>query len=69
MLGDALSKQLIIDTLINWFPMLLIIAVWIFFMIRMRGGFASKYQKDCMEMWRRQVEALEHIAALMEKKS
>jgi ATP-dependent Zn protease len=64
-----MDKQLIIDTLINWFPMLLLIAVWIFFLVRMRGGYGSKYQKDCMEMWRRQVEALERIAATLDKKT
>ena len=65
-----LDKQ-IIDFLINWFPMLLLIAVWVFFLQRMRSGkgYFSKYQKDCMELTRRQVEALERIANILEKKA
>jgi hypothetical protein len=64
-----MDKQLIIDTLINWFPMLLLIAVWIFFLIQMRGRWGSKYQKDSMELWRRQVDALERVASALEKRS
>ena len=59
----------IIDILINWFPMLLLIAVWIYIIFRMRGGPLTKYQKDCMELTRRQVEALERIVVELEKKS
>jgi len=63
-----LDKQ-IVEILINWFPMLLLIAVWIFIMARMRGGYLTRYQKDCMELTRRQVEALERIANIIEKKA
>ena len=56
-----------VEILINWFPMLLLIGVWIFFLRRMRGG-PSKYQTDCYDLARRQAEALERIAALLEKK-
>jgi ATP-dependent Zn protease len=56
-----------VDVFINWFPMLLLIAVWIFFFARMRGGnFQTKYQTAYMEDLRRQVAALERIAAALE---
>ena len=57
----------LISYLINWFPFLLLICVWIFFMMRTRGG--TKYQKECMEVWRQQVNSLERIAAALEKRS
>jgi len=51
-----------IGIFVNWFPMLLLIGVWVFFMQRMRGqGGAWDYQK-------RKVEALERIAAALEKR-
>ena len=56
-----------VDILVNWFPMLLLIGVWILFC--MRGGPYTKYQKACYDLARRQAEALERIAALLEKKS
>lgn len=58
-----------VEIFVNWFPMLLLIGVWIFFCLRMRGGPYSKYQKECYDLARRQAEALERIAALLEKKS
>jgi hypothetical protein len=61
-------NQSISDILINWFPMLLLIGVWIFFIYRMRGGPYTKYQKDCFDLTKRQVEALERIAGSLEKK-
>jgi len=54
---------------INWFPMILLIGVWIFFIIRMRGAPLTKYQKDCFELTKRQVESLERIAAALEKQA
>lgn len=51
-----------VGLLVNWFPMLLIMAVWVFF-LRLQtkgGGFA--------EQRRRQTEALERIAAALEKR-
>jgi ATP-dependent Zn protease len=58
------------DIFINWFPMLLLIGVWIFFLTRMRrnGGYTTQYQRDCMDLTRRQVEALERIVKLLEAK-
>jgi ATP-dependent Zn protease len=54
---------------INWFPMLLLIGVWMFFLRRMQGGGFSNCQRDHMDLMRRQVESLERIAATLEKKS
>jgi hypothetical protein len=54
--------------LINWFPMILIVGVWLFFILRMRRGPLTKYQKDCNELWLRQIESLERIATALEKK-
>jgi ATP-dependent Zn protease len=56
----------LVDILINWFPMLLLLGVWLFFIRRMSTG--TKYQQDCMDLTRRQVEALERIVVLLEKK-
>jgi ATP-dependent Zn protease len=56
-------------TLINWFPMLLLAAVWIFFIFRMRRGPYGKYQQDCMALMQRQVDVLERIAVALEKKN
>lgn len=58
-----------IEVLLNWLPMLLLIGVWLFVFLRMRSGPFTKYQKDCLDLTRRQVEALEHIAALLEKRA
>lgn len=40
--GDAKSRSLLLDILISWFPMLLLIGVWIFFMRQMQGGGAGR---------------------------
>lgn len=64
----TIGGQDVIGILINWLPMLLLIGVWIYFMRRMRGGPLTKYQADCMDLTRRQVESLERIAAALEKK-
>jgi len=36
--GPAQQRSLLLDILISWFPMILLIAVWIFFMRQMQGG-------------------------------
>jgi ATP-dependent Zn protease len=52
-----------LTVLLNWFPMLLIFAVWIFFMRQLqRGGGFGGHQK-------RAADALERIAAALEKRS
>ncbi|MCZ6565050.1 MAG: ATP-dependent zinc metalloprotease FtsH [Gammaproteobacteria bacterium] len=40
--GEAKSRSLLLDILISWFPMLLLIGVWIFFMRQMQGGGAGR---------------------------
>jgi len=47
--------------LINWFPMILIFGVWVFFLRKMKQGGIGGDQ-------RRQTEALERIAAALEKR-
>jgi hypothetical protein len=48
--------------------MLLLVGVWIYFMRQMRGGRMTKYQADCFDLAKRQAEALERIAAVLEKR-
>ena len=57
----------IIGVLINWFPMILLIGVWIYFLRRMRGGIYGKYQQESITLLRRQADALERIADALEK--
>jgi ATP-dependent Zn protease len=59
----------LISVLLNAFPMVLLIAVWIFFMMRLRnGGFNTKYQTAYLEQLQRQNANLERIAAALEKR-
>ena len=58
-----------IDILINWFPMIILIGAWLFIMQRMRSGKLSKYQQECYDLAKRQAEAVERIAAALEKKT
>jgi hypothetical protein len=58
----------VVDILINWFPMLLLIGVWIVFLRRMGGGrYMSPYQRDYIAISQRQIEVLERIAVALEK--
>lgn len=54
------------DIALGLLPMLLLIGAWYFFMRQMRnpGG----YQAQCLDAMRRQSEALERIAAALEKR-
>ena len=47
--------------------MTVLIGVRMFFLRRMRGGPYSKYQQECMDLTRRQVESLERIVVALEK--
>ena len=50
-------------------PMVLLVGIWLFIIYRVRrGGYVTQYQKDCMELTKRQVEALERIAKSLESK-
>ena len=57
------------DTLVNWFPLLLLIGVWIFYM--QRGGSSgptiSRGMAEQLTELRRQSEALERIARALEE--
>ena len=55
---------------ISWFPMLLLIAVWVFFIQRMRKGkFWYAPQSEQAEAIKAIAKALERIAAALEKRS
>ena len=56
------------NVFINWLPMIILIGIWVFFMWRLRGGPLTKYQADCYELTKRQVEALERIAVALERR-
>jgi ATP-dependent Zn protease len=56
-----------VSLLINWFPMLLLIAVWIWVMRRFQGG--TKYRRSYMEQVKKQTELLERVALALEKKT
>jgi len=64
------------DRLLDWFPMLLLIAVWVYFLRKIgREQNRNKYQLDFMdevrkqnEEARKQNETLERIAATLEKR-
>jgi cell division protease FtsH len=61
----------VIEILINWFPMLLLIAVWIYMMrgFRGRGGLTySQYQTQILAEQKRHNEALEKILARLENR-
>jgi flagellar biogenesis protein FliO len=64
----TVGGQNIVEIFVNWFPMLALIGVWIYFLRRMRSGPFTKYQKECYDLARRQAEALERIATMLEKK-
>ena len=66
----------IVEILINWFPMLLLIGVWLYFIGRMRKGPYGKFQAECIEVMRTQIEAtrrqtesLERIATALERRT
>jgi len=52
----------LVGIFVNWFPMILLIAVWVFFLYRMRGAGGQ------LGLQKRQAEALERIAAALEKR-
>jgi ATP-dependent Zn protease len=61
MTNNTAFAATLVDWLANWFPMLLLIAVWVYFMRQMnRGG--SPAQKALAEQ-KRHNEALEKILA------
>ncbi len=65
----------LIGVLVNWFPMLLLIGVWIYFMRRMgiyggRYGMThGEYLKEHLEETRRLNQNLERIAHAIEERA
>jgi hypothetical protein len=60
----------VVDILINLVPMFLLIGAWIYFCTPMRGrGFLGSYRKENLVLNRRRYDALERVAAALEKKS
>ena len=53
------------STLVSWFPMLLLICVWIYFMRQMKGGPAN-YHQQILEEYRRNNELLTKIVERMD---
>lgn len=53
----------LVGILINWFPMILLVAVWLFFLRKMQGS-GGLYGNQ-----KRAADALERIAAALEKRS
>ncbi|MGO9486386.1 MAG: hypothetical protein ACLPX9_17715 [Rhodomicrobium sp.] len=61
----------IAEVLVAWGPMLLIVAVWIFFMVRFmkRGGLTTlQYYDQLLQEQKRHNEALEKILARLEQR-
>jgi cytochrome c-type biogenesis protein CcmH/NrfF len=55
---------------ISWGPMLILIAVWLFFLTRMRkGNWQTAEQKEQAETLKAATRALERITAALEKRS
>ena len=51
----------IVEILVNWFPMLILVGVWIYFLRRTNGQFGA-VQKEAIAIQRRQAEAMEEYA-------
>jgi len=59
----------LLGLLVSWFPMLLLIAVWIFFMKRFeKGGRPNRYREDHIAELRKQNALLERIAKALEQR-
>ncbi len=65
------QTPVIIDVLVSWFPMLLLIGVWVYFMRRLGGGgklTTSEYYEQFLREQKRSNEALEKILARLESR-
>ncbi len=61
----------LIEVFVNWFPMLLLIGVWIYFMRRFGGRgklTTSEYYEQFLQEQKRNNEALEKILARLEQR-
>ena len=58
-----------IGIFVSWLPMILIIGIWIFLIFQMRSGkYLTAWQKECIDLARRQTQATERILAILESK-
>ena len=59
----------LVDILISWFPMIVLIAVWIFFMKRMKSPQDKNiaYMEQQTELLSKHVQQSERIAIALEK--
>lgn len=58
------------NIIINWAPMLLLIAVWVFLLNRMKKGtWVPPWQKEQADSLKAATKALERIADALEKRS
>ena len=59
----------LLAVLLNWFPMLLLIGVWIYFMRKMNMGTKRRgYFTEYLEEMRHMNQNLERIASVLEKR-
>ena len=67
--GQDVESKSIVEVLISWFPMLLLIGVWIFFMrTQGKNGFSTPGENERLEEMRRQTREPERIVALSERR-
>ena len=59
----------LIDIIINWIPMIFLIGAWFYIMRKYSSGRYSKYQQECLEVAKRQADAIERIAAALETRA
>jgi len=59
-----------VSVFLDWFPMLILVGVWLFIMFLMRGGsrWTPQWQKDQIEALRETTKVLERIAIALEKR-
>lgn len=59
----------VVAILVNWFPMLLLIGVWVFFMRSMKGGVrANDVQKRYMQWMDKTEKLLEELVQIQKQK-
>lgn len=67
-----MESQSIASILVSWFPMLLLIGLWLYFMRRQSGEGNSwpgaNGRREELEELRKQTKALERIAAQLERR-
>lgn len=65
-----MERSILLDLLVSWGPMLLLIAVWIFFMQRMRSSSWSPYKinEQILEEQKKHNEKLEAILQRMDER-